>query len=97
MNEELSPDEVRDRRLSRLHILEGVQLAVDDRVNVVTAIGNSADKASARDALMGQPWNLSEIQAAHVLDAPFSRVTQLGAADLAAEVNELRSELERSI
>ena len=52
---------------------------------IVKAIRASKDRAAARDALMGKPFDFSEIQANHILDMTLGRLTQLGREELDKE------------
>jgi len=71
---------------ARAHILRGLLIALDNIDEVVRIIRSSANVDVARDALM-ESFDLSEIQANHILDMPLRRLTAL-------ETNKLREELE---
>ena len=60
----------------RAHILEGLVTAVDNIDEVVKIIRASADVETARASLMKR-FELSEIQANHILDMPLRRLTAL--------------------
>ncbi|MFT7474767.1 MAG: DNA gyrase subunit A [Verrucomicrobiales bacterium] len=79
-----------DKKLARAHIVEGLIKALDLIDEIIAAIRASEDKSAARDALMANPFEFSEIQANHILDMPLSRLTRLGRADLDKEMEELR-------
>ncbi|MCZ7534390.1 MAG: DNA gyrase subunit A [Acidimicrobiia bacterium] len=71
---------------ARAHILRGLLIALDNIDEVVRIIRSSEDVEAARTALM-ESFELSEIQANHILDMPLRRLTAL-------ETNKLREELE---
>jgi DNA gyrase subunit A len=65
-----------ERALARLHIVEGLIVALDNIDLVVQIIRGSADVAEARERLMAE-LSLSEIQATHILDMQLRRLTAL--------------------
>ncbi len=71
---------------ARAHIVRGLLIALDNIDEVVRIIRSSANVDAARTALM-ENFDLSEIQANHILDMPLRRLTAL-------ETNKLREELE---
>jgi len=75
----------------RAHIVEGLIKALDLIDEIIAAIRASADKPSARDALMAAPFEFSEVQAEHILDMQLSRLTRLGRQTLEEELAELRA------
>ena len=80
----------------RAHILEGLLVALDNIDEVVAIIRGSADVEEARGTLMSR-FELSEIQANHILDMPLRRLTALETEKLReehAELMELIAELE---
>jgi DNA gyrase subunit A len=60
----------------RLHILEGLRIALDNLDAVITLIRNSQDPKLAKDGLMAN-FGLSEIQAQAILDMRLQRLTGL--------------------
>jgi DNA gyrase subunit A len=74
----------------RAHIVEGLIRALDMIDQIITLIRASADKAAAREGLMGEPFSFSEVQAEHILDMTLSRLTRLGRSDLESEMAKLR-------
>ncbi len=74
----------------REHIVEGLVRALDMLDEVVSTIRASDDRASAREALMAEPFSFTEIQANHILDMTLSRLTRLGRAELDEELAKLR-------
>ena len=71
---------------ARAHIVRGLLIALDNIDRVVQIIRSSENVDDARGALM-EEFELSEIQANHILDMPLRRLTAL-------ETNKLREELE---
>ncbi len=69
---------------ARAHILEGLLVAVDNIDEVVKLIRASADVETARASLMKR-FELSEIQANHILDMPLRRLTALESDKLREE------------
>ncbi len=65
-----------ERARARLHIVEGLVVALDNIDLVVAIIRSSADVAEARERLMAE-LALSEIQATHILDMQLRRLTAL--------------------
>jgi DNA gyrase subunit A len=74
----------------RLHIIEGVLLALDNLPTVNEVVGRSADRAAAKAALRSE-LALSEVQVEHVLDPTIARQTKLGRDELRKEAEHLRS------
>ncbi len=85
------------RAQARAHIVEGLLKALDMIDAIIEAIRASDSRTEARDALMGEPFEFSEVQAEHILDMQLARLTRLGRSDLEEEMAKLRqtiSELE---
>jgi DNA gyrase subunit A len=78
-----------DEAARRAHILEGLLIALDNIDEVVAIIRRSPDADAAQTALM-ERFELSEIQARHILDMPLRRLTAL-------ESDKLREEYEAKI
>lgn len=72
----------------RLHIVEGLIIAIDNIDTVVAIIRSSADTAEARARLM-ERLELTEVQANYVLDLQLRRLTALAYDELVAERDEL--------
>jgi len=84
------------QREARLHILEGLLIAIADIDAVIGLIRASADPDTARDGLM-ERFDLTRIQAQAILDLRLQRLTALEAdkiraehADLVEQIRELR-------
>jgi DNA gyrase subunit A len=76
------------RREERLHIVEGLLIALDHLDEVIAIIRGSQDADEARTKLM-KKFKLSEIQANHILDMPLRRLTRLARTELDNEKKEL--------
>ena len=83
---EFELNEARDRA----HIVEGYLRAIDMLDAVIETIRASEDRASAREALMADPFAFSETQATHILDLTLGRLTRLGRTELEEEMAKLR-------
>ncbi len=74
----------------RAHIVEGLLRALDMLDAVIATIRGSADRPSARTALMAEPFSFSEEQAEHILEMTLGRLTRLGRSQLEDEMAQLR-------
>jgi DNA gyrase subunit A len=74
----------------RLHVIEGLLVALDHIDDIVTLIREAQDVESARNQLMSR-YSLSEIQAQHILDMPLKRLTALEQDKIREEADDLRS------
>jgi len=72
----------------RVHILEGLKIALDNIDEVVSIIRNSKTDEAAQESLM-KKFNLSEIQAKSILDMRLRRLTGLERDKIEEELNEL--------
>ena len=77
----------------RLHLVEGLLIALDAIDLVVSIIRSSQDAAEARDRLM-EELSLTEVQAVHILDMQLRRLTALAKLELEAEAGELRGRID---
>ncbi len=82
-----------DEAQERLHIVEGLIKALDLIDEIIVAIRASADRASARTALMTEPFGFSEVQANHILEMQLVRLTRLGRENLESEAAEKREKI----
>ncbi len=80
------------RREARLHIVEGLLVALDAIDEVVAIIRRSRTPDSARKHLMKE-LKLSELQATAILDMPLRRLTSLETSKLREEAGELRERI----
>jgi DNA gyrase subunit A len=82
----------RRKRQERLHLVDGLLIALLDIDRVVRLIRASDDAQAAKDGLMRE-FGLSEIQATYILDTPLRRLTRLDRIELEAEQDRLRTEI----
>ena len=82
-----------DKVSSKIHILEGLLIALENIDNVISLIKNSESALSAKVSLMAK-YNLSEIQAKAILDMKLSRLAKLEKIEVQNEKNELSKKLE---
>jgi len=82
-----------DKAQRRLHLLEGLLIALDAIDLVVSIIRSSHDVAEARARLI-EELRLTDVQAVHILDMQLRRLTALAKIELQAEVDELRAMVE---
>ncbi|MFI7428847.1 DNA topoisomerase (ATP-hydrolyzing) subunit A [Micromonospora sp. NPDC049836] len=82
----------RRKRQERLHLVDGLLIALLDIDKVVRLIRASEDAQAAKDGLM-QKFKLSEIQATYILDTPLRRLTKYDRLELEAEQEKLRGEI----
>ena len=84
----------RGRAADRLHLVEGLLVAILDIDEVIQLIRTSDDASIARERLM-QVFDLSEVQANHILDLPLRRLTRFSRVELERERGELQRSLEQ--
>lgn len=77
----------------RLHLVEGLLVAILDIDEVIQLIRESEDAAAARTRLVAV-FDLSEAQASYILDMPLRRLTKFSRLELEREGEQLRSEIE---
>jgi DNA gyrase subunit A len=82
-----------DKCEKRVHILEGLRIALDNIDEVVKLIRASNSPEEAREALMNR-FELSEIQARAILDMRLQKLTGLERDKLLAELTELMKMIE---
>ena len=82
-----------DRRKARLHLLEGLQVAVLNIDEVIEVIRTSDTAEAARSRLM-TVFDLSELQADHILELRLRRLTRFSVIELETEADQLRKEIE---
>ena len=82
----------RRRRSERLHLVDGLLVALLNIDEVIAVIRSSDDSAAARERLMAI-FDLSEIQAQYILDTPLRRLTRYDRLELEREQDVLRSEI----
>jgi DNA gyrase subunit A len=74
----------------RLHLVEGLLLAIVDIDDVIAIIRSSDDSAAARTRLM-EAFDLTEVQATYILDMQLRRLTKFSRIDLESERDTLTS------
>ncbi|MDO5495524.1 MAG: DNA gyrase subunit A, partial [bacterium] len=79
-------------RTDQLHLVEGLLIAILDIDEVIQVIRSSDDSAQARSRLMGV-FDLSELQAEHILQLRLRRLTRFSRIELEAERDKLRAEI----
>ena len=77
-----------DKAQRRLHLVEGLLIALDAIDLVVSIIRSSQDVAEAKARLI-EELSLSDVQAVHILDMQLRRLTALAKLELMAEADEL--------
>ncbi|MPV49424.1 DNA topoisomerase 4 subunit A [Pseudactinotalea sp. HY160] len=82
------------RRQERLHLIEGLLVAIADIDEVISVIRSSDDAAAARDRLM-LVFDLSEPQADYILALRLRRLTKFSRIELETERDELTAEIAR--
>ncbi|MEY4560106.1 MAG: hypothetical protein RL460_83 [Actinomycetota bacterium] len=82
-----------DRRNARLHLLEGLQIAVLNIDEIIEVIRTS-DTADAAKSRLIQVFDLSDLQAEHILELRLRRLTRFSVIELEAEADQLRKEIE---
>jgi DNA gyrase subunit A len=73
---------------ARQHIVEGLQIAIDNVDEIIALIRSSKDRETARNALI-ERFGLSEIQSNAILDMRFVQLTGLERTKLEEEYKEL--------
>jgi DNA gyrase subunit A len=76
----------------RLHLVEGLLLAVLDIDEVIAVIRASDDTAAAKAKLM-KVFDLSEIQTQYILEMPLRRLTKFSVIELETEKSELKAKI----
>lgn len=82
------------KRMARLHLVEGLLLAILDIDEVIQIVRQSDDAEIARTRLM-TVFDLSEVQAEYILELRLRRLTKFSQIDLEAERDDLRREIEQ--
>jgi DNA gyrase subunit A len=82
----------RRKRQERLHVVDGLLIALLDIDKVVRLIRTSANVQAAKDGLMKQ-FKLTDIQATFILDTQLRRLTRYDRLELETEQEQLRREI----
>lgn len=80
------------RRRERLHLVEGLLIAILDIDEVIQLIRGSDDTAAARSRLM-EVFDLSQVQAEYILELQLRRLTKFSRIELETEADKLRAEI----
>ena len=83
----------RGKAADRLHLVDGLLVAILNVDEVIQVIRTSDDAAEARERLMSV-FDLTEIQATYILDMPLRRLTKYSRIELEAEQETLRTTIE---
>ena len=78
----------RQKAGDRLHLIEGLLVAIVDIDEVIAVIRSSDDTAAARDRLMSV-FDLTQIQTDYILEMPLRRLTKYSKLELDKEKTEL--------
>ena len=81
------------KREERLHLVEGLLIAILDIDEVIQLIRTSDDAAVAKARLM-DVFDLSDLQATYILDLQLRRLTKFSRVELEAEQAELQRQIE---
>ncbi len=82
----------RTKRADRLHLVDGLIIALLNIDEVIQVIRTSDDAAAAKQRLMSV-FDLSEIQAQYILDTPLRRLTRYDKLELDRERDTLQAEI----
>ena len=81
------------KALERLHLVEGLLLAMLDIDEVIQVIRTSDDADAAKNRLMAV-FDLDEVQAQYILDLRLRRLTKMNRIELEAERDDLKKRIE---
>lgn len=82
----------RARAQDRLHLVEGMLIAIIDIDEVIQLIRESDDSAAARARLISV-FDLSDTQASYILEMPLRRLTRFSRIELEREGDDLRRQI----
>jgi DNA gyrase subunit A len=82
----------RNKRKDRLHLVDGIIIALLNIDEVIQVIRTSDDAAAAKERLMSV-FDLSQIQAQYILDTPLRRLTRYDKLELDREQESLTAEI----
>ncbi|WP_314619409.1 DNA gyrase/topoisomerase IV subunit A [Streptomyces stackebrandtii] len=83
----------RTKKRDRLHLVEGLLVALVDIDEVIRIIRESDNSAQAKERLM-ERFSLSEIQTQYILDTPLRRLTKFDRIELETESDRLNGEID---
>ena len=84
----------RTKAMERLHLVDGLLLAMVDIDEVIQVIRSSDDADAAKSRLMAV-FDLDDIQAQYILDLRLRRLTRMSRIELEAERDELNKRIEQ--
>ena len=79
----------RNKAQERLHLVDGLLIAILDIDEVISVIRSSDDTSAAREKLI-KVFELSDIQANYILEMPLRRLTKFSRIELEKEQSELQ-------
>ncbi|HEV2343434.1 MAG TPA: DNA topoisomerase IV subunit A, partial [Actinocrinis sp.] len=82
----------RTKRADRMHLVDGLLIALLNIDAVIQTIRTSENAANARERLMAQ-FELTEVQANYILDTPLRRLTRFDRLELETEKEKLAREI----
>ncbi|MFI8105214.1 DNA topoisomerase (ATP-hydrolyzing) subunit A [Streptomyces sp. NPDC086023] len=82
----------RSKRRDRLHLVEGLLVALLDIDEVIRLIRSSENSAQAKERLI-ERFSLSEVQTQYILDTPLRRLTRFDRIELESERDRLTAEI----
>ncbi|MER5742050.1 DNA topoisomerase IV subunit A [Streptomyces sp. NPDC002225] len=83
----------RSKRRDRLHLVEGLLVALIDIDEVIRIIRSSDNSAQAKERLI-EHFSLSETQTQYILDTPLRRLTRFDRIELESERDRLNGEID---
>jgi DNA gyrase subunit A len=83
----------RDKKAERLHLVDGLLIALVDIDEVIQVIRTSDDSGAAKERLISV-FDLSDAQATYILDMQLRRLTRFSKIELEKEQDQLRREIE---
>ncbi|MFC7260173.1 DNA gyrase/topoisomerase IV subunit A [Streptomyces lutosisoli] len=83
----------RGKKRDRLHLVEGLLVALLDIDEVIRLIRSSENSAQAKERLI-EHFSLSEIQTQYILDTPLRRLTKFDRIELESERDRLNGEID---
>jgi DNA gyrase subunit A len=83
----------RQKRLDRLHLVDGLLIAIIDIDQVIQIVRSSDDTAMARERLM-EAFDLTQIQTDYILEMPLRRLTRFSKLELDKEKEQLQLEID---
>ncbi|MET7603833.1 DNA topoisomerase IV subunit A [Streptomyces avermitilis] len=83
----------RGKKRDRLHLVEGLLVALLDIDEVIRLIRSSENSAQAKERLI-ERFSLSEVQTQYILDTPLRRLTKFDRIELESERDRLNGEID---